>query len=90
MTTRFGRGPVMLFSTGVMLFGLLLTLFNPLWLIFAGMMLFSTGFFAAHSVASSWIGPRAKRARGQGFLAVSILLLSGFKYCRDIRWRLLA
>ncbi|EFB2834643.1 MFS transporter [Escherichia coli] len=65
MTTRFGRGPVMLFSTGVMLFGLLLTLFNPLWLIFAGMMLFSTGFFAAHSVASSWIGPRAKRARGQ-------------------------
>lgn len=89
MTTRFGRGPVMLFSTGVMLFGLLLTLFNPLWLIFAGMMLFSTGFFAAHSVASSWIGPRAKRARGR-FLAVSILLLSGFKYCRDIRWRLLA
>lgn len=57
MTTRYGRGPVMLFSTGVMLFGLLMTLFSSLWLIFAGMLLFSAGFFAAHSVASSWIGP---------------------------------
>ncbi len=35
MTTRYGRGPVMLFSTGVMLFGLLMTLFSSLWLIFA-------------------------------------------------------
>lgn len=32
MTTRYGRGPVMLFSTGVMLFGLLMTLFSSLWL----------------------------------------------------------
>ncbi|EGJ87519.1 inner membrane transport protein ynfM domain protein [Shigella flexneri 4343-70] len=45
-------------------FGLLMTLFSSLWLIFAGMLLFSAGFFAAHSVASSWIGPRAKRAKG--------------------------
>lgn len=62
MTSRYGRGPVMLFSTAVMLGGLLLTLFTSLWLIFAGMLLFSAGFFAAHSVASSWIGPRARRA----------------------------
>jgi len=62
MTARFGRGPVMLVSTAVMLFGLLMTLFSSLWLIFAGMLLFSAGFFAAHSVASSWIGPRARRA----------------------------
>ncbi len=62
MTTRYGRGPVMLFSTGVMLFGLLMTLFSSLWLIFAGMLFFSAGFFAAHSVASSWIGPPRKNA----------------------------
>ncbi len=31
------------------------------------------GFFAAHSVASSWIGPRAKRAKGQ---ASSLYLFS--------------
>lgn len=59
MTARFGRGKVLLFSTAVMLSGLLLTAFNMLWLIFIGMMLFSAGFFAAHSVASGWIGKRA-------------------------------
>ncbi|MDU2940938.1 MAG: MFS transporter [Enterobacteriaceae bacterium] len=73
LTQRYGRGPVMIFSTGIMLIGLLLTLFSSLWLIFAGMLLFSAGFFAAHSVASSWIGPRARRARGQ---ASSLYLFS--------------
>lgn len=90
MTTRYGRGPVMLFSTGVMLVGLLMTLFTSLWLIFAGMLLFSAGFFAAHSVASSWIGPRAKRAKGQ---ASSLYLFSyylGIQYCRYARRRILA
>ena len=73
MTARYGRGPVMLAFTAVMLAGLTLTLFSSLWLIFAGMLLFSAGFFAAHSVASSWIGPRARRARGQ---ASSLYLFS--------------
>jgi YNFM family putative membrane transporter len=73
MTQRYGRGPVMVGFTGVMLGGLLLTLFSSLWLIFFGMLLFSAGFFAAHSVASSWIGPRARRARGQ---ASSLYLFS--------------
>ena len=36
-------------------------------------LLFSAGFFAAHSVASSWIGPRARRAKGQ---ASSLYLFS--------------
>lgn len=44
MTSRYGRGPVMLFSTAVMLGGLLLTLFTSLWLIFAGMLLFPPAF----------------------------------------------
>ena len=73
MTVRYGRGPVMLFFIAVMLGGLLLTLLSSLWVIFAGMLLFSAGFFAAHSVASSWIGPRARRARGQ---ASSLYLFS--------------
>lgn len=73
LSQRYGRGPIMLLFTGVMLLGLLLTLFSSLWLIFAGMLLFSAGFFAAHSVASSWIGPRARRARGQ---ASSLYLFS--------------
>ncbi|OAT32863.1 major facilitator superfamily permease [Buttiauxella brennerae ATCC 51605] len=73
MTAKFGRGPVMVFSTAVMLSGVVLTVFSPLPIIFIGMLLFSAGFFAAHSVASGWIGPRAKRAKGQ---ASSLYLFS--------------
>ncbi len=69
MTVRYGRGPVLLFSTAVMLGGLLLTLFSSLWLIFIGMLLFSAGFFAAHSVVQQldWPArascPRTRRHR---------------------------
>ncbi|WMY72383.1 MFS transporter [Buttiauxella selenatireducens] len=73
MAAKFGRGPVMIFSTAMMLLGLVLTVFSPLAIIFIGMLLFSAGFFAAHSVASGWIGPRAKRAKGQ---ASSLYLFS--------------
>ncbi|WP_376784549.1 MFS transporter [Atlantibacter hermannii] len=73
LSVRYGRGPVMIGFTGIMLAGLLLTLLPSLWAIFAGMLLFSAGFFAAHSVASSWIGYRAKRAKGQ---ASSLYLFS--------------
>jgi YNFM family putative membrane transporter len=37
-----------------------------------GMLVFTGGFFGAHSVASSWIGRRARQARGQ---ASSLYLL---------------
>lgn len=73
LTSRFGRGPVMFGSTFIMLMGLLLTAVNGIALIFIGMMLFTAGFFAAHSVASGWIGPRARRAKGQ---ASSLYLFS--------------
>lgn len=73
MTSKYGRGPVMVGAIAIMLLGLLLTLFSALGLIFTGMLLFTAGFFAAHSVASSWIGPRARRAKGQ---ASSLYLFS--------------
>ena len=73
MTSRFGRGPVMIGATAIMLAGLLLTAFDSLWLILPGMMLFTAGCFAAHSVASGWLGPRARRAKGQ---ASSLYLFS--------------
>lgn len=73
MTARFGRGPVLLGSILIMLSGILLTALAPVAVIFVGMMLFTAGFFAAHSVASSWIGRRARRAKGQ---ASSLYLFS--------------
>lgn len=73
MTAKYGRGPVLIGFTAIMFLGLTLTVFSSLIVIFAGMLLFSAGFFAAHSVASSWIGPRARRAKGQ---ASSLYLFS--------------
>ncbi|MFJ5334811.1 MFS transporter [Pectobacterium sp. CHL-2024] len=65
LTARYGRGPVLSVAILLMLAGLGMTALSPLFAIFSGMMLFTAGFFAAHSVASSWIGQRARRAKGQ-------------------------
>lgn len=65
MTGKYGRGPVLMAAVLIMGLGLALTLSSALIAIFTGMLLFSAGFFAAHSVASSWIGVRARRAKGQ-------------------------
>lgn len=73
LTSKLGRGPVMFGATAIMLTGLLITAFSSVWVILIGMMLFTAGFFAAHSVASGWIGPRAHRAKGQ---ASSLYLFS--------------
>ncbi|MEQ9900468.1 MFS transporter [Pectobacterium punjabense] len=65
LTARYGRGPVLSVAILLMLTGLGITALTPVFAIFGGMMLFTAGFFAAHSVASSWIGQRARRAKGQ-------------------------
>ncbi|BES84939.1 MFS transporter [Pectobacterium araliae] len=65
LTSRYGRGPVLSIAILLMLTGLGITALTPVFAIFGGMMLFTAGFFAAHSVASSWIGQRARRAKGQ-------------------------
>lgn len=80
LTSRFGRGPVLLASIVIMLIGILITALPQVPAIFIGMMLFTAGFFAAHSVASSWIGRRARRAKGQ---ASSLYL---FCYYVDPAW----
>jgi len=65
LADRLGRRRVLKAVIMVMLGGLLLTLFSPLALVLAGMLVFTFGFFGAHSVASSWIGRRALRNKGQ-------------------------
>jgi YNFM family putative membrane transporter len=65
MTVKYGRGVVLMGALSLMLVGLLATQFTTLFLVLPGLMLFAAGFFAAHSVASSWVGHRARRARGQ-------------------------
>jgi len=65
LADRLGRRRVLWATIVSMLGGIGLTLFTPLWLVIPGMLVFTFGFFGAHSVASSWIGRRAVKAKGQ-------------------------
>lgn len=62
-----GRGakPVLQGSLVLMLAGILLCLTPWLTVIVVGLAVFTTGFFAAHAVASGLVGQRAGHARGQ-------------------------
>jgi YNFM family putative membrane transporter len=60
LADRLGRRKVLWMVMLVMLGGLLLTLSNAIVLIVLGMGLFTFGFFASHSVCSSWVGRRAR------------------------------
>nr|WP_256584094.1 MFS transporter [Pseudomonas sp. SDI] len=73
LADKLGRRKVFWATIVLMFAGLLLTLFQPLPLVIVGMLVFTFGFFGAHSVASSWIGRRAKTAKGQ---ASSLYLFS--------------
>lgn len=72
LADRLGRRNVLWLVMSVMLAGLLLTLSNGLLAIVLGMALFTFGFFASHSVASSWVGRRAQAPQA---LASAIYLL---------------
>ncbi|WP_256930703.1 MFS transporter [Pseudomonas sp. ABC1] len=65
LADRHGRQRVLWAMIALMLAGLLLTLGDYLPSILGGILLFTFGFFGAHSVASSWIGRRALQAKGQ-------------------------
>ncbi len=73
LADRFGRRSVLWIMVAVMAGGLALTLANNLWLVVLGVAGLTFGFFGGHSVASSWIGRRAIRARA---LASAIYLCS--------------
>ena len=65
LASRLGRRKVFWATTAVMLAGLLLTLLGPLAVIITGIAILTIGFFGAHSVASSWVGLRARHSKAQ-------------------------
>jgi YNFM family putative membrane transporter len=72
LVDRLGRRGVLWIMLSVMLSGILLTLFDSLPLIVIGMALATFGFFASHSIASSWV---SRRARAPQALASAFYLL---------------
>ncbi|MEV0366804.1 MFS transporter [Nocardia fusca] len=70
---RFGRARILLAAVLVMGAGLSITLSNSLGILLLGVALTTTGFFAAHSIASGWVPARATTNRSG---ASSLYLLS--------------
>ncbi|WP_371928552.1 MFS transporter [Pseudomonas sp. SLFW] len=73
LADKLGRRNVLWAVIVLMIAGLALTMFTPLAIVVIGVVMFTFGFFGAHSVASSWIGRRAIKAKGQ---ASSLYLFS--------------
>jgi len=71
---RLGRSRIILGAGFASIAGLLVTLFSPLPVVILGLAIFTIGFFAAHTVASTWVGKRGGARRG----LVSALYLSGY------------
>jgi predicted MFS family arabinose efflux permease len=98
LTQRFGRRTVLLAGIAVMAAGLALTLTQVLVLILAGLIIFTGGFFAAHSIGSGWTGAIARTGRAQAaslynlayYLGSSILGWAGGLLFQSLGWPALA
>ncbi|MDN3017324.1 MFS transporter [Paenibacillus sp. BSR1-1] len=65
LSDSLGRRKVLWIGLLIMLFGAVLTLGEPLVLKIFGIAAFTFGFFGSHSIASSWVGQRAKTEKAQ-------------------------
>ncbi len=65
LADRHGRGAMLSSATLLALAGLLLTLSDSLPVVVAGIVVFTFGFFAAHAVASGWVGQLAQGYKAQ-------------------------
>jgi predicted MFS family arabinose efflux permease len=98
LTVRLGRRNVLLAGTGLMAGGLALTLTRPLPLILLGLLIFTAGFFAAHTVGAGWTGVIASTGRAQAaslynlayYLGSSVLGWAGGLVFQALGWTALA
>ncbi|KRE80338.1 MFS transporter [Arthrobacter sp. Soil763] len=98
LTLRFGRRNVLVAGTALMVAGLALTLTQLLVLILAGLLLFTGGFFAAHSIGSGWTGMIATSGRAQAaslynlayYLGSSVIGWAGGLLFQSLGWAALA
>ncbi|PYR71123.1 MAG: MFS transporter [Acidobacteria bacterium] len=65
LSHRFGRPVLLRVGLATMVLGVGATLLRPLPLVVIGIALVTIGFFASHSVASSWVGLRAHEGKAQ-------------------------
>lgn len=65
LAVRFGRLPVLVCGTFVMIIGVVATLSDVLAIVLIGLVVLTAGFFLAHAIASGWTGAVATVGRAQ-------------------------
>ncbi|HAI28647.1 MAG TPA: MFS transporter, partial [Thalassospira sp.] len=73
LSDKIGRGPVLVVGLMLAALGVGLTVFDSLPVIIGGIVILTSGFFVAHSIASGWVGRLAETAKGH---ASSLYLLA--------------
>ncbi|WP_338144181.1 MFS transporter [Nocardioides turkmenicus] len=74
---RFGRRRVLLASSLAMAAGAALTIPDRLASVLVGLLLFATAYFAAHSIASGWVGPMATTGVAQATSLYTLFYYAG-------------
>lgn len=77
IAARFGRRKVLLASSLIMLGGLLIMLIPWLPVLVVGLLIFTAGFFGAHSVANGWVPARATAGRAQASSLYTLFYYGG-------------
>ncbi|GAA4700187.1 MFS transporter [Kocuria gwangalliensis] len=77
LAARFGRRAVLIMSSMIMLGGLLVMLIPWLPAMVAGLLVFTAGFFGAHSVANGWVPARATVGRAQASSLYTLFYYGG-------------
>jgi YNFM family putative membrane transporter len=98
LTLKFGRRTILLAGILLMVLGLALTLTQLLVLILAGLLIFTGGFFAAHSIGAGWTGGIATTGRAQAaslynlayYLGSSVIGWAGGLVFQSFGWTALA
>ena len=91
---RVGRLRMLSLMLGLMLAGVGLTMLSPLVCVVAGIATVTFGFFGAHSVVSTWVGLRARRAKAQAsaiylffyYMGSSVVGAVGGLFWERARW----
>lgn len=89
LANRLGRRKVFWMNCAITLAGVGLTLAQALPAIVAGVAVLTFGFFGAHSVASSWVGLRARHSKGQASALYLFFYYFGSSivgYCGGFFW----
>lgn len=77
LVDRHGKQKILFINLLIALTGVFLTLESSLFMKIAGLGLFTYGFFASHSIASSWVGQRALQNKAQASSLYLFLYYTG-------------